>query len=480
MLISKNYDANYIRTLNKKAEPLKFLYPMAAFLKYHSNILSKSKMTNGKNKLYQELYINNSVEMQKVHYYKKVSLILMIGISFTIITLLQSLSIQKNSTLQANQILRPNAGDGDQKVNIALDTDSGYQWNLDIKVSEKKLSGEEITALFMKVKAYIDEEMLGDNLSVDEVSSDLNLMKGIPGTSIDILWKAEDSTYIRVDGTVLNDNISKEGALVKLIAEITYYEQRILYTKYIKIVPKDFTEEELLYQSLKKQIDEINNNTQNQEILELPKKIGDNTLHWQGTKNNKLSGLLFLGVIASAAIVIGMDSNLKKLSKIRQVQLLIDYPEIVSKFTLLLNAGMTIRGAFERITADYQRRIERERRDKKHTKSTPSYAYEELQVAMRELEVGKPETQVYESFGQRCTLLCYLRFSTIIVQNMKKGTKGIVQMLEMEAMEAFAERKECAKRLGEEAGTKLLGPMIGMLAIVLVIIMVPAFMSFNI
>jgi hypothetical protein len=47
-------------------------------------------------------------------------------------------------------------------------------------------------------------------------------------------------------------------------------------------------------------------------------------------------------------------------------------------------------------------------------------------------------------------------------------------------MEAFEERKETAKRLGEEAGTKLLIPMMIMLVLVLVIIMVPAFQAFKI
>ena len=50
-------------------------------------------------------------------------------------------------------------------------------------------------------------------------------------------------------------------------------------------------------------------------------------------------------------------------------------------------------------------------------------------------------------------------------------------MLKLEAIQAFEERKARAKRLGEEAGTKLLLPMFLMLAIVLVIVIVPAFLS---
>lgn len=53
-------------------------------------------------------------------------------------------------------------------------------------------------------------------------------------------------------------------------------------------------------------------------------------------------------------------------------------------------------------------------------------------------------------------------------------------LLEQEAEEAFEERKNSAKKLGEEAGTKLLFPMLLMLGIVIAIIMVPALLSFQI
>ena len=55
----------------------------------------------------------------------------------------------------------------------------------------------------------------------------------------------------------------------------------------------------------------------------------------------------------------------------------------------------------------------------------------------------------------------------------------MLKILEVEAVESFEERKELAKRIGEEAGTKLLFPMILMLLIVLVIVIVPAFLSFK-
>ena len=66
----------------------------------------------------------------------------------------------------------------------------------------------------------------------------------------------------------------------------------------------------------------------------------------------------------------------------------------------------------------------------------------------------------------------------LITQNVKKGTKGIMNLLEQEEQNALEERKNLAKKYGEEATTKLLGPMMILLLIIMLIIMIPAFMSF--
>ena len=152
----------------------------------------------------------------------------------------------------------------------------------------------------------------------------------------------------------------------------------------------------------------------------------------------------------------------------RRSQMLLDYPEIISKFNLLVSAGMSITNTWNKIVSDYVENNKEKR-----------FAYEEMAITAKELSLGESEIVAIEKFGRRIKLQPYLRFSSLIGQNVKKGTAGLLQQLEVEAVEAFYERKELVKRLGEEAGTKLLIPMVIMLFLVLVIIMVPAFMSFQ-
>ena len=67
----------------------------------------------------------------------------------------------------------------------------------------------------------------------------------------------------------------------------------------------------------------------------------------------------------------------------------------------------------------------------------------------------------------------------LLSQNVKKGTTDILKLLEQESQSAFEQHKNLAKKKGEEAGTKLLFPMILMLMTVMAMLMFPAIVSFQ-
>ena len=101
-------------------------------------------------------------------------------------------------------------------------------------------------------------------------------------------------------------------------------------------------------------------------------------------------------------------------------------------------------------------------------------------ITCNELQSGRSENEAYDHFGKRCQVSAYMKLSTLLSQNLRKGSSDLLYMLRQEAENAFAERKSLAKKLGEEAGTKLLLPMMMMLCIVMVIIMIPAYFSFTV
>ena len=156
--------------------------------------------------------------------------------------------------------------------------------------------------------------------------------------------------------------------------------------------------------------------------------------------------------------------------KRRKENLQSEYPELVSKLPILLGAGMTLFFAWINIATNYS--------NMRKNNTIPIHPlYEEMLITCHEIESGVGEARAYERFGERCGLHRYRKFCSLLVQNLRKGTRGLVQLLEQEVSDAFEERKNLAKKSGEEAGTKMLFPMMMMFGIIIVIIMVPAFLS---
>ena len=172
----------------------------------------------------------------------------------------------------------------------------------------------------------------------------------------------------------------------------------------------------------------------------------------QGEENLPLT-LLALSVAAAIGIFFLMDKDLGDQVKKRRELLVLGYPDFVHGLALYLLAGMTIRAAFGKLGA-----------------SNELAAY-----ACREMQAGQSEHVAYEHFGKRAGPREYVRLSALLCQNLKKGTTALLARLEEEAYLSTEGRIQNGKRLGEEAETKLLIPMVMMLAAVMLMIMIPAF-----
>ena len=99
-------------------------------------------------------------------------------------------------------------------------------------------------------------------------------------------------------------------------------------------------------------------------------------------------------------------------------------------------------------------------------------------VTSHEIQDGIGERIAYQRFGERTGVNEYHRLSRLLVQNLQKGSRSICSVLEDEAENAYEQRRLLAKKIGEEAGTKMLVPLMLMMIIVIAIVIVPATLSF--
>jgi hypothetical protein len=241
-----------------------------------------------------------------------------------------------------------------------------------------------------------------------------------------------------------------------------------IYEIDITVMAPDLSEKERLVRNIAAQIQKNNTDNRLEQEIALPADMEGESVSYM-IKEERFEWVFLIGTfIAGLAVFFGRDSDLRKLDKNKQNQMLIDYPEIISKLTILMGAGMSVRRAWEKIVEDYTK------------KNVKRYAYEEMVITCNQIRAGAMEGIAYSDFGKRCNIHEYLKLGAVLEQNVKSGTKGLTAILEAEAWLAFEVRKNTAVKMGEEAGTRLLLPMLMMLAVVLVIVMVPALMSLGI
>lgn len=369
------------------------------------------------------------------------------------------------------EIKRNTYGEGDKKEELDVYSEEEGRQHINIEVSERVYSNDELESFFHRVTKRLDEMILGKNKSVDHIDQDMNLVTSIPDMPIQISWELSRYDVLGVDGKIQKDYAEEQGCLVELRGILTYTEQpekQAVYETNVLVFPKGSLEEKTTISAVVEEIGRRDKETLTSPEVKLPEKYNGRNLKFYPKFEKRGMVCIVMAVICIALVFLEEKENEVKNAKKRKEELQIDYPEIVNKLTLFLGAGMTVKRAWQKIVFDYDR--EKEIRGKR-------YAYEEMRITKNEMESGGLESECYEKFGQRCQVQEYIRLGALLSQNLRKGTRGLNQLLHAEAIQSFEERKARAKRLGEEAGTKLLVPMFFMLSVVLVIVIVPAFLS---
>lgn len=224
-----------------------------------------------------------------------------------------------------------------------------------------------------------------------------------------------------------------------------------------------------LEQQIQEEILRCNEGRDNEEIYYLPQKLNGQKLVWGFQQDHSGTLLAFLCLGVGGCLLVIREREKEEARRQLGEAFLMDYPGLVMKFTMFIQAGLSVQEAFHRIAGDYEKR-------KNQLGKSP--AYEEIRKTCLEMDSGVSQVEAYRHFGQRCGQLKYRTFSTLLIQNLQKGSQGLLDMLEKESIDAWEDRKRKAKVAGETAATKLLIPMVLMLGVVLALLIIPACLSF--
>lgn len=180
-----------------------------------------------------------------------------------------------------------------------------------------------------------------------------------------------------------------------------------------------------------------------------------------------MAGFLISGIAATPALIVvfvllaGLgilyrETTLQDSLQARERALVSEFPNVVSKMTLLAGAGFTLREAWAQIAANGE-----------------GILYDEMQMVVQDKQNGKTDEDAYGGFGDRCGVKEIRKFAMSMVQNMQKGNREQVEFLKDMSSEIWEVKKKLVKKRVEDMKSLLLIPTFLVFIGILIMVMGP-------
>lgn len=165
---------------------------------------------------------------------------------------------------------------------------------------------------------------------------------------------------------------------------------------------------------------------------------------------------LLFGAILAVIFVWYMNESFKDKLTARREEILAQFPQVLSKMTLLVNSGMLLRDAWNLIA-----------------NQSDTVLFQEMQLTAAQLENGVSEVEAYREFAERCGIKEVRKFASMVIQGLEKGAAELTMFLKDMADELWMEKRNMVKQKGEKANSKLLVPTVIIFIGILFMIMAP-------
>lgn len=371
-----------------------------------------------------------------------------------------------NNAKLSGYIERPYVDEDDTEVKIEVEGLLEGSQKIEIPVSKRVYSNEEVKEAMKKGMDEILKILPGENTSLQNITTDLNPVSELSDLGLSLKWDFGDGDIIDIQGKVNNENLS-ESVDIDIGVTLSYESYEESYVIPARVMPKPMSADESLIKRFKDYISAADKKSVGESGFYLPESFEGKKLVYHLEDGMNFHLIWIMGIIVAILLYLREKNNDRQKLEKKKRELLKDYPDIVSKLIVFIGAGLSVRQSWEGIVKDY----ESENKEKR-------YAYEEMAKSLARLKTGIQENVVYKEFGRSCLLRQYMKLASLLEQNRKSGISTLSTLLGMESQSAWEERLNLAKREGEELNTKLLLPLFMMLLIVMMMIIVPALLIF--
>lgn len=184
--------------------------------------------------------------------------------------------------------------------------------------------------------------------------------------------------------------------------------------------------------------------------------VGCCWLSWLGGEDL----IMVAGVLAFVGLGFRNFADAGKKLERRKKAIITGLPDRMSKLMLLVSAGETVQRAFVRCLEGkegFQHPLDKE-----------------WGAAVTAMNNGQSFSVVLERFNRSCAVQEASLFTTVILLNYRKGGEHFVLAVRELSYSLWEKRKGMARISGEEASSKLVFPLVGVMFIMMIIVAAPA------
>lgn len=433
-----------------------------------------NKNTSRRRQAFCKLYGERAPEYERMFYRNRKRIVVAVLLLTGFMAVLAALTGTNHSEiLNGKYIKRNGKEESDKTLRVNASSSEGYSDELTLLIENRHYTEEELEAMYIPFKEELMQEIVPTGQSLNRISSDMNLVKNIKNYPFSVEWHSDNPVILSSAGIVNEDKLfamNKEITVI-LTAIVSYAEEERELMIPVILASGTRSDEELFWETVNSEIERMSKASLTEEYQILPTAIDGQTLRYSDKKTPVCAVIIVCGILTAILLVSGKDEDLYKKANERDEQLRQDYPQFINRIALYYGAGLSIKNIWQRMCADYEQ--------KKHRKHYMKHAvYEEMLRCEKRMRDGVGEEDAYDQFAANIGLSEYKTVISILQQAIRTGGSNIGYMLRERRMEAYEEQKKRARVLGEKAGTKLLFPMFMMLIVVLIVILVPAFLSF--
>ena len=264
------------------------------------------------------------------------------------------LALQPKPEKKGSLVIRPDSGTKKQEISLAV---GEVTTKFNMEVQARKRTEEEIEEAFLRTLELLGECINPQKDEDSELTESITLPQSVEETGAVIRWESSHPETVDATGKVNRKGLTQE-LLVTLRARIAIDESFREHWFEVKVTPYPADSPESMFYRAEKELMETEEATLGEKEFALPEAIGEVTVSLSEQEGISPALLVPFGLLLPVVFVTAKRQEKEKKKKERENELLTAYPQIITKLTLYTGAGMSLRGAWERLATEYRKKSE--------------------------------------------------------------------------------------------------------------------------